>query len=813
MLGFTTLRRFVRKERSFAGLAVLTLALGIGAAVTIFTVVNGVLFESLPYRDADRLLALDHEAPGLELPEMGVSQRLYLHYLENATTLDEVALRDQQRTTLTGDGEPERVLAARVTPSYFRALSAQTQLGRLFAEEEGRPGAEDVVVLSDGLWRRRFGADRAVLGRVLQVDSRPFVVVGVLAADFRDSDDIELYRARVVDPAEAQLGAFQDTALVKRREGVSEEEARADLERLSSGLETWFPEDAAAGILGRAGFKATLEPLLEQRVGDLREILWVLLGTVGVILAIACGNVANLFLVRVEERSHELGVRAALGASRWRAARDILGEGVTLALIAGAAALGLAQLGLFLLRRYGPQSLPRLDEIAINGRVVLFAAAISLVSGMAFGLLPALRGSTERLLASLRDGTRSASSGRGRHRTRSVLVAGQVALGLVLLVGCGLLVRTLLELRAADPGFDPTDTLTFRLTLPEAEYPEGDDVHAFASQALERIRALPGVASAGVGSTLPMDGFSGGSGYAVEDRPPAEDSLPPVFMEFRVSEDLLETLGARLVEGRWLTENDVRNRTGSVLVSRSIQQRFWPEESAVGKRIYPSRTSEDDGWNEIVGVVDDLHMQGIGEEVRDLVLRPMLGLEGAGHDIQGHLAFAVRTSLPPESLVPAIRSELWALDPNVPVAQVRTMERLVSASREQVSFTVVILLIASALALVLAAVGLYGVISYVVSRRTHEFGIRLAMGADRGDVTRLVVRGGLTVSLAGIGAGLLLALGTTRFLESMLFGVSKYDPPTFTVVPLLLLAVAVLASWIPARRASGVEPVTALRQD
>ncbi len=813
MAFLSTLRRLVRRDPGFAAIAVLTLALGIGATVAIFTVVNGILFESLPYPESDRIVSIDHAAPGLDLPNMGISRKLYLHYLENAKTLDGIAVRDHWRMTLTGDGEPERVAASSVTPSFFRVLGVSPLHGRTFSEEEAKPGGPDVAVLSHGLWQRRFGGDRSILGKVIQGEGLSYEVVGVLPESFVDDQEVEIYRPRQIDPARAQLGAFSDQAIARLATDASLEQARADLERLTTGLDEWFPEDGAAVVLGRADFAPQLVPLLEARVGDLRSILWVLLGTVGVILTIACANVANLFLVRVEERSHELGVRSALGAGRRRIIRELLTESVSLAVVAGIFGLVIAQVGVRLVQRFGPQTLPRLDEVAINGRVLLFALVVTLVSGLLFGLLPSLRAGTERLLASLRDGTRSSSVGKRQHLVRAVLVAGQVALGLVLLVGCGLLVRTLLELRAADPGFEPADTLTFRVTLPETEYENGEAVLAFVDASLERIRALPGVESAGVATTLPMNGQTSGSGYAVEDFPPQEDSLPPVFMDAHLSNGYLETIGARLVEGRYLTEAETRDRTGKALVSRSVKQRFWPGESALGKRIYPSRSSEEQPWYEIVGVVDDIYMMGIDEGVRDFVWKPALGFEDAGQDLGQNLSFVVGTQLSEESLIPALRAEIWALDRNVPIAQVKTMERIVQESRGQVSFTVVILLIASGLALLLAAIGLYGVVSYVVSKRTREFGVRLAMGASRRDVVGLVLRGGLLVSSAGVAAGLLLALGTTRFLESMLFGVSKYDPPTFTVVPAVLLLVSAIASWIPALRASAVEPVSALRQD
>ena len=806
-----SLVRLLRRSTSFSFVTITTLGLGLAATVTIFTVVNGILFESLPYPDADELISVNHQAPGLDLQQMGVSAKLYLHYAENASTLDEVALRSPSSVTLTGAERPERVQGWVVTPSYFRVLQTPALMGRTFTEQEGLPGGPRVVVLSHALWQRRFGADPDLVGKTIPVDSEDHEVIGIMPPGF-ETPDREILQPMVIDPASAQLGAFQSFGLARRSRDRSLEEVRTELGRLSSDLEQSFPEDSAAPILDRSGFGATVVPLLESLVGGLQRTLWLLLGTVAGILAIACANVANLHLIRVEERTHELGLRSALGATRGRLIRDVVAESVGLALLAGSLGTLLAVLAVELFQRFGPASVPRLQSIGVNGRVLVFSLLISLAAGLLFGLLPALRAGTTRLLAAVRQGTRSAT-GRLGQRTRNVLVMGQVALSLILLVGCALLARSLFELRSADLGFDESQRVTFRISLPRRDYPDAGSILAFTEKALEGIRALPGVDSAGLATILPTVGRSSGAGYAIEDVPIDGESLPPVFAETHVSEGYLETLDARLVEGRFLSASDAVQRTGNLLISRSLKERFWPDESALGKRIYPGRSRAEDGWYTVVGVVENLELPAPGQPLTDHVYKPLLGLPDAGHDAQGGLTFVVETSLPSRGMIGPLRAQIWNLDDDLPIAQMQTLEEYVAASRAQAGFTVVLLTISSGLALLLAAIGLYGVVSYVAARRTHEMGIRAALGANQASIARLVLTGGMAVGAAGIGLGVAISIALSRFLGSFLFEISTLDPATFVLVPAVLLLVTLIASWIPARRAAAVDPQVALRTD
>jgi putative ABC transport system permease protein len=812
---FRSLLRALRRDAGVTALAMLTLALALGATVTIFAVVHGILFRGLPFPEAERLIVLDHAAPGLDLEQMGCSVPLYLHYREHSRALAEIALFDESQGTITGDRDPERVGVSAVTPSFFRVLGVEPRLGRAFTEEEGRPGATPVLILADRLWRTRYGADPATLGSTILVDGVARVVVGVMPPSFEfPNRDTLIWRPREIDPETAQLGAFQNAALARVAPGVTPGALEADLARLTSSLAEWFPGDRTAVVLERAELRARVEPLLESMVGPVRPVLAVLLATVGIILLIACANVANLFLVRVEERGQELALRGALGATRGRLLGELIGESLAIATAAGGLGLALAGWLVPLVRRWGPEDVPRLQEVAVGREVTLFALALALASGLAFGLLPALRGAGRSLLAGLRDQTRNATASRERHRLRDALVATQVALGVVLLVGSGLVARSLLQLRQVDPGFDPPGALTFRISLPEASYPAGEDRARFVDLALERIRALPGVESAGAASVLPLSGLGDGSGFRLEDFASADDEPPPVFMRTRASAGYLETLGVELVEGRLLTEDDSRQRTGNLVISRSIAEHYWPGRSALGKRMRTGRADEVPWWT-VVGVVGDLRHERLDEDPRFMVHVPLLspGAPEVRDDARGAFSFVVRASVEPTSLVAPLRAALRELDRDVPITQVRTLEQIVARSRAQIGFTVLLLLIASGLALVLATVGLYGVVSYLVARRGHEIAVRVALGAQRFGVVGMVLRSALLVAGVGVVAGLGLAAWSTRWLDTLLYGIGRFDPATFVAVPLLLLAVAAAASAIPAHRAAGIDPARALHDD
>lgn len=808
--------RTLQRDATFSTVTILTLAIAIAATVAVFSLVNGVLLAQLPYPEAERLVEIDHVAPGLGINfHMGIAPKLYLAYLERHEVFEEIALYRQSEATLTGDATPERVTAVRATPSLFRVLGITAARGRAFSQAEGRPGGPVVAVLSHRLWHRRFGGDLRIVGQSIRVDGVSHEVIGIMPRGFSfPQRGVDLWLPRVVDPSTAAF-AFSDNGLARLAPGLAPAAAETQLSTLTASLAAAFPEDESALILERGGFAPHIETRLERVVGGVRTIMWMLLATVGLILAIACANVANLFLVRVEERASELAIKSALGASRGHLLRGLLRESFFLAVIAGGAGLCLAGLAIRFIVYYGPDSIPRLEEVGIDVTVLIFAAIISLGSGLLFGLLPALRATAPRLATFLKEGGRAPTAGQPRQRLRNLLVITQMALGVVLLITAGLVARSLWELRNVDPGFRTADALTFRLFLPAADYPEAADRVRFAEEASERLASLPGVTAVGVADTLPLSGKANGSGYTVEGLPEEEGAIPTVFIQTMIGPGFLKTMGIPLVEGRSLTTDDYRLRSGNIMISHSIARRLWPGESALGKRLAAGEPGED-AWLTVVGVAGDVHHFGLQKEPPDMVYLPFLGPPADPEDVQDlgpGLSFVLRVRTPPESLAAALRAEIWALDRNLPIAQARTLDSMVEEDRARLSFTVTVLLVASLMALIIAAVGLYGVIAYLVSRRTHEIGIRMALGAAAGQTRRMVLRQGLGIATAGAAVGILLALATTRLLESILYGVDSRDPLTFIALPLLLLGVALAATYIPAWHASQIEPMEALRHD
>ncbi len=571
-------------------------------------------------------------------------------------------------------------------------------------------------------------------------------------------------------------------------------------------------------MLETARMAAIVRPLRDDVVGDVGGLLWILLGSVGVILLIACANVANLFLVRAEGRQREVALRTALGATRGHVAGGFLAESTTLSVLAGVLGLGLAAAGVRLLVTLGPSEVPRLDEISIDGAVVGFTLAVALATSLLFGLIPALRQVPDPGLA-LKEGGRSATAGRRRHIVRNALVVGQIGLALVLLVGSGLLMRSFQQLRQVDPGFDAAGVLTLRLSLPEAEYPDAGATTAFYEQALERLRALPGVESAGAVTGLPLAGNTSNSAYAFEDFPLETDAVPPILATRYASPGYFETLGIPLVEGRTFEPVDHRKGRKSLLVSAALAQRFWPGGSALGKRLSPDMTDRGN-WYTIVGVVGSVREAGLEAPPEETIYFPLSRPPGPDEEeayAPRTWSLVLRAGVPPSTLAKVAGEAIWSLDANLPLANVGPLDELVTRARARTAFTMLMLSIAAGVALLLGAVGLYGVISYVVSERTQEIGVRMALGAGRGEVRRMVLRQALGVALAGIAVGLLGALGLTvavsRLLTAFLYDVSPTDPTTFVAVPLLLLAIALAASYLPAQRAASVDPIEALHYE
>ncbi len=817
----TRLRRIIRRLAQTPGftlISVLTLAVGIAATTTIFGVVKAVLLRPLPYPEPERLIVASHAAPGLDLDEMGQSDATFLRYRADNHTLEGIAAYDEGTVSLTRSGDPERLGQGTVTASLFSVLRVFPVLGRAFDDGDEAPGAPPVVILTDGLWQRRFGGSDSVLGRLVELDGVSREVVGVMPPGFEfPSEQVELWLPMTLDPEDTKLGSFGMRAVARLRDGVSEETARADLEQILGNPVVTFPDQDAAAALERSGFTPLVSRLRDDLVGEVKARLWILLGTVVFVLLIACANVTNLFLVRGEGRRRENAVRTALGATRGELVSDALAESLSIAFLAGGVGAAGAWAGMRLLVHYAPRGLPRVAEIGLHAQVLLFAAAVALLIGLVLGLIPNLRSHGRDLSTVLREGGRSSTAGRGRLPARHLLVGFQVALALVLLIGCGLMVRSYISLADVDPGFSGDDVIAFQLSLPESEYPDEHAVARFYQQATERLESLPGASSAGAVSALPLGGRVRFSGLHFKDFPLEEGDPPPILGLAHVAPGYFRTMNIPLREGRDFEPADHQGESCSVIVNESLARRRWPGGSALGKAVFPGRPEADgdhDPWCRIAGVVGDVHLQSLTEEPEDVVYYAMVSSrQDLGGFYSRHMSLVVRAAGSPTSLVELVRGEIRTLDPSLPIADVRTVGELVRRSRAPMAFTLVLLVVAAAAALLLGAVGTFGVLSYLVTQRTSEIGIRMALGASPGTVLGLVMGRGLLLTAGGAAVGLAGSLVLSSWMEAILFEVSRFDLLTFCTVPAILLLVALLATWLPARRASRIDPVVALRHE
>ena len=815
---FSQLRLLFRRVRANPGftlLSLLTLAVGVGANVAIFAIVNAVLLRPLPLPDSERLVALRHAAPGLaQLDELPVSDALHFLYADESRTLESVAAYRDEQVSFTGPENPQRVEASSVTASFFDALRTPPRLGRSFTAEEDRPGAAPVIVLSDGLWRSRFGAESGVVGRVVEIDGESVEVVGVMPPGFSFSQqEIDLWRPLRLDRENVQLGAFGINGVARIADGSTLGQVRAELGAMISNLVEIFPDEGAAPILANAGFRPLVDPAREVVVGDIEATLWILLGAVGFLLLIACANVANLFLVRSEARHGEVAIRAALGESRGRLAGSVLFESLGFGVAGGLLAFPLAELAVRLLVRFGPRELPRLDEISIDAAMLLFGLAVSVVAGLLFGLLPALRAGAVAAAGHMTAGARGATVGRERQLARRGLVVVQVALALTLLVGSGLAVRSFQRLAAVDPGFDPVDVLAFGLSLPERDYESPEARLNLHRRIVDSLRALPGAVDASAASTVPLSGEVSGSGHTIEGRPLADGEVPPVFMVKRVAPGYFDTLRIGLVEGRVFDRLDGEREAPVAIVSRALARTHWPGESALGKGIRLGGPPDEEGeqWSRVVGVVDDVHELNLHEDPPEMAYYPLPGITG-GEATPAVMRYLVRG---PNAAARsgAVREAVRGLDPSLPIAEIETLETLVGRARGTRAFVMALLAVSSGLALLLGSVGLYGVVAYMVAQRRREIAVRMAVGAQVTDVRRLVLTEAGALALLGALLGIGAAVVLTRRLQALLFETSPLDPAVFAAVSTLLIGVCLLASWLPARRAARIDPCTALRAE
>jgi predicted permease len=728
---------------------------------------------------------------------------------------------DNSTETVTGLAEPEVVPSMRVTHQTLPMLGVTPMLGRVFTELEDSPEGPRTVILSHGYWERRFGGTRDVLGQTLTVDGVSHEIIGVMPESFTFmADATDLYVPLRMDRANAVVGNFSYQGIARLSEGATVEQANAEVARMAPLATDAYPGGITREILDQAQFGPLVRPLKQDVVGDVGSVLWVLLGTVAIVLLIACANVANLFLVRTEGRHREMAVRAAMGAGRSGIAGQLVLESVLLGVVGGIVGLVFAWAGLRLLVATGPETLPRLHEIGIDPTVLGFTFATSVVAGLMFGLFPAVRIRAANLVGSLKEGGRGGGAGRERHRARNVLVISQVALALVLLAGSGLMIRSFQALRAVDPGFSaPEDVLTFRVAIPSAEVEEPDEVAATHQRILSALQALPGVSSASMSSSVAMDGWDNNDALEAEANPVAPGQIPPIRRYKFLAPGYFQTLGSRMVAGRDLTWADIEDRNKVVILSETLARaEFGTAEAAVGERVRQSfGEAAEGGWYEVVGVAADERDDGMAADPVAIVYWPQVTEDFYGSEdtfTQRSMAYAIRArSGTPTALLSEAREVVWAVNPNLPLARVATLEELASRSMARTSFTLIMLGIAAGVALFLGIVGIYGVISYIVSQRTREIGIRMALGAEQGTVGRMVLGQALMLAGAGVAIGLAGAAGATRLMSSLLYGVSPMDPVTFGAVATVLCVVALVASWIPARRAAGVDPVEALRAE
>ena len=817
--------RTLRHNPVFTAVGLLTIAIGIGANAAVFSVVNSVLLRPLNYPKAEELVALHQTAPGaagLADFENGLllSPSMYFTYAEQNQTFQSLGVWITGTANVTGLADPEQVRTVYVSDGVLQALATPPEVGRWLSTADQNPHGPQTVMLSYGYWQRRFAGDRRVIGRSITVDSRPREIIGVMPPGFRFVDaDFDVMVPLAFDRGKVILAGFGFHGIARLKPGATIATANADITRM---LPIWM--DSWSNGPGQNGhyyekwrITPALRPLKQEVVGNVGELLWVVMGTIGLVMLIACANVANLMLVRVEARQQELAVRAALGAGWARIVRGLLVESVMLGLLGGVLGVGLACAGVRFLVAMGPANLPRLNEISIDARTLGFTLVLSVLSGLLFGLIPALKYAGPRTSLALRSAGRTISASRERHRARNLLVVGQVAMALVLLVSAGLMIRTFEALRTVAPGFTDAQHLQLmRISIPDSLVREPERVTRMQNAMIDKLSAIPGVKSAAFGSAMPMEGFdSAWDEVFAEDIVYSDPTMAPMRLYKYVSPGFFETAGTRLVAGREMTWSEVYAQRPVVMVSENLAREMWgTPAAAIGKHLreFPMMP-----WHEVIGVIQDVHEEGVQERAPEIVYWPSLmsNLYGPGPvGAVRTVTFAIRSERAgTEAFLNEVRQAVWSVNSNLPLASVRTMQDVYGKSLARTSFTLVMLGIAGAMALALGIIGIYGVISYTVSQRQREIGIRLALGAQGGDVLQMVLRQGAKLALVGVAIGIVVALALTRLMRNVLFGVTGQDPLTFAAVAALLILVALLACYIPARRAMLVDPIVALRYE
>jgi len=817
--------RRLRRAPGFAITVVLTLAIGIGANTAVFSVLNSVLLRPLPYPEPQQLVSLHLDAPGAPglaefRSELRLSASMYFTFATHNRVFQSVGIWGPGTASITGLAQPEQVNTAQISSGVLETLNVPAFAGQWLTAADQDAHGLGRVMLSYGYWQRRFGGDPSVVGRTISVNSQPRVIAGVMPRGFKVVNyDFDLLVPLAFDPVKEQLAGFAYRGIARLRPGVSIQQANADVARLLNvWMDSWSngPGSDPRWYL-RWKIAPALQPLKDTVVGSIQAVLWVVMGTIGVVMLIACTNVANLLLVRADARQQELAVRSALGAGRWRIARELLLESMTLGLLGGAAGVAVAYAGLRLLTQIGPVELPRLSEISLDGRSVAFTLILSVLSGLFFGAIPALRYAPSRQRLTLLGAMRTASISRERQRGRNLLVVAQVAMALVLLISAVLMIRTFLAMRNVDPGFsDPTSLQVMRITIPETLVRDSTTAVHMQNSIIDKLAAIPGVSSAGFAASVPMSGAEPGwDEILIEGKNYEGGDNPPMRLYNYVSPGYFHTAGTRLIAGRDFTWAEVYNVRPIGIVSESLARELWGSpEAAIGKRFHEFQSEP---WHEVVGVVQDVRENGVDQVSPATVYWPsLMGNPSAPEKLGAwrNVYFAMRSNRAgTQTFLNEMQQAVWSVNSNLPVADISTMQEIYSDSMARTSFTLVMLAIAGTMALALGILGIYGVISYAVSQRTREIGIRMALGANRSELAWMFVRSALVLTGIGMAVGLGTAAVLMRLMRTLLFGVSPLDPVSFTAVPIVLAAAAALASYLPARRTAAVDPVEALRAE
>ncbi len=800
--------RSLLKHPGFTAIAVITLALGIGANTAMFSVINAVLLRPLPYRDPARLVTIWEESPERGMYQMPVSLANLRDWVDQNQTFEQISAYTFTNLNLTGTGEPARLGTVRSSANLFPLIGATPVIGRSFLPEEDKEGANHVVILGHALWQSRFGSDPGIVGKWLTLNNQSYTVVGVMASNSQFpvgfgymgkvlNDPIDLYVPLAASGRETERGNYSFFAIGRLKPGVTIDQARAEMTTIERRLEKQYPD-------GNTGIGISLVPTQEQTVKEIRPGLLVLFGAVAFLLLIACANIANLLLARAASRKKEIAIRTALGASRLRVLRLLLTESLMLSLAGGSIGFLLALWGTDALMALEPDNIPRLNEVGVDARVFLFTIAVSIVTGIVFGLVPGMRAAKPDLNEALKEGSRGSMGSAASKRTLGVLVALEVALSLVLLVGAGLMIKSFIRLQQANLGFNPENVLAVNLTLPESRYPEERQQASFFQEALTRLQSVSGVQSAGATTSLPLTLSVNGSDFRIEGHPEPEAGKELIINMSSVSAGYFHTLGVPLLKGRDFSDRDNKDSSAAAIINNDLARTYFPNEDPMGKRI---KFTDTESWISIVGVTGDVKQLGQDIGVKPEIYFPYLQVPASS------MSVVVRTANEPLSLTGAVKTEIQIIDKDLPIDDAKTMQQLLANSKSGRRFNLILLTGFALVALVLAMVGIYGVMSYTVAQRTHEIGIRVAVGAQSRDVFRMVIGQGMMLAMIGVACGLVGAFLLTRLMTSMLFGVEPTDPATFATIAVLLTAVALVACYIPSRRATKVDPLVALRYE